>query len=163
MKAISPARIGAVEALSGLVDPANATSNRGTPLLDTAVDATVNKTTAASSAITASKSCRARRRITKATPAAIGKPNVPIPPMTFRAKITAEGSDCTPLVTSSSRPAVVLVANQPTPIIALVMAMARTKRARSRGRRTRRVNGSSSISTPLVARGWPSGVTVTGR
>ena len=57
----------------------------------------------------------------------------------------------------------VLVANQPTPIIAPVIATARTKRARSRGRRTRRAMTSSLIWTPLVPNGWASGVAVTGR
>ena len=153
MNAMRPPRIGAVATLSGLVDPASAASSRGTPALDRAMEARVSTTTAMRSATNASNSWRRRRRSVRLTATAMGRPRVPMPPMMFRARTTNDGSSEAPEEMSSSRPAAVLVANQATRTVAALMARARTNRARSSGRRTRRGMSRSSMTTEASGSG----------
>ena len=76
-----------------------------------------------------------------------------MPPMMFSARTTNDGSSEAPDEMSSSRPAAVLVANQATSTVAALMARARTNRARSSGRRTRRGMSRSSMTTEASGSG----------
>ena len=109
-KAIRPPRIGAVETLLGLGEPASAAINWSLPKAEISEEVAVSTTTVTSMATRASKSWRRRLRKMSATAAAIGRPRVPMPPMTLSTRTSGPGRFCTPEAMSESRPAVVLVA-----------------------------------------------------
>jgi hypothetical protein len=145
--AMRPPRIGAVDTLSGRVEPARAVSSWSVPQVPTATLMPVSVTMARNSATRASNSWRMRRRTTMAMEMAMGRPSVPIPPMMFRASRTKEGRREAPCVRSESIPAAVLLANQASRTVAAVIISASMNRARSSGRRTRRGPLLSSITS----------------
>ena len=137
MKAMSPPRMGAVDAPPWLAEPVSAVSSRGELRCVTTVASTVRKTMVNRDATSESSSWRSRLRMTSEIDAAMGRPRVPMPPTTFSTRITSDGRRLAPVDRSASSPALVLDASQATPTVPIVSATASTKRARSRGRRTR--------------------------
>ena len=145
--AIRPPRIGAVVALFGFVDPARAVSIRGELISAMTNVMTLSTTMATSSARSASKSCRTLRRMIRFTAIAMGRPRVPRPAMMFSVRTRNPGSRDAPAEMSSSSPAVVLVAPQPTRKVAVTRMTASMKRTRSPGRRRRLGTTPSSMTT----------------